>query len=251
MDDGYDSYAFLSPDHSVQRGGLAHYVTERLRGAIIDARVPPGAMLDKAKICARLGVSRAPVVEAFARLQAEGFVDIIPQRGTVVTFLSLEDIEELVFIRKALEGRVVRALSRSVPSNLLDALDATIARQRERAAANDKDEFYALDSAFHDIMARALSHRRLTTMLENTRNNLSRARQMTNTPTRMAEGINEHCAIVAAIRNGDAQTAETLMDRHLHGIITSVQQLAATNPGFFEDQAAFQHSRTIRHDQPS
>ena len=117
MDTAETTYSFLSSSAEMPRGSMAARVAAQLRNAIIELRLPPGTMLDKAQICARLGVSRSPVAEAFARLESEGLLDILPQRGTVVSFLSLGAIKEYIFIRKALEGEAVRTLASRRPAS--------------------------------------------------------------------------------------------------------------------------------------
>lgn len=246
MDAGQNTYGFLSPDPSIQRGSMAAHVTGQLREAIMSARLEPGTMLNKSEICARLGVSRAPVAEAFARLQAEGFVDIVPQRGTTVTYLSIRDVEELVFIRKGLECHAVWLLAQRATPDVLDALDDNIAAQRECAAKDEREAFHDLDSAFHDAVVRPSSFRRIRAMVESARNNLSRARQMTNTPQRIAAGIQEHVDMVEALRSGDGNRAAWVMSRHLEGIITEIVRLSHMRPELFSDDAIIHDSGTIR-----
>ena len=86
----------------------------------------PGAPIDKNAICERLGVSRFPVSEALARLQAEGLVDILPQRGTSVSRIRMSEVAEFMFVRKALESEAVRALVLAGPGPVLVQLRAAL-----------------------------------------------------------------------------------------------------------------------------
>src|SRR4051794_34461149 len=103
-------YKFLVNTAAPQRGSVTASVTEQLRNAIVTLELAPGEVLDKGLICERLGVSRFPVSEAFARLQAEGLVEIMPQRGSIVSRVKIGDVVEYMLIRKALESEAVRAL---------------------------------------------------------------------------------------------------------------------------------------------
>ena len=78
-------YKFLVSATAPQRGNVTQSVTDQLRTAIVTLELKPGETLDKGAICERLGVSRFPVSEALARLQAEGLVEIMPQRGSLVS----------------------------------------------------------------------------------------------------------------------------------------------------------------------
>ena len=85
MDNEETSYHFLTPLATPTRGNVTVFVTDMLRQAIVTLQLKPGEVIDKNALCDRLGVSRFPVSEALARLQAEGLVDILPQRGTTVS----------------------------------------------------------------------------------------------------------------------------------------------------------------------
>src|SRR6185503_12351375 len=103
-------YKFLVNAAAPQRGSVTTSVTDTLRHAIVTLELKPGETLDKGAICERLGVSRFPVSEALARLQAEGLVDILPQRGSMVSLVRIADVREYMLIRKALESEAVRVL---------------------------------------------------------------------------------------------------------------------------------------------
>src|SRR6185436_1962380 len=77
-------YAFLPTLDRQGRGGTVQRVQDVVRDAIVRLELPPGTAIDKAALCARLGVSRFPVSEALGRLAAEGFFEVLPQRGTRV-----------------------------------------------------------------------------------------------------------------------------------------------------------------------
>src|SRR3954452_4957468 len=129
------SYEFLSPLGLTSRGGTTDRVQAVLREAIVDSELSPGAALDKLAICERLGASRFPVSEALGRLQAEGLVEILPQRGTRVTRIHIADVRQNIFIRRALETETVRVLPRSPPPPLVAALERNMRFQRAAAEA--------------------------------------------------------------------------------------------------------------------
>lgn len=246
MDTAQTSYSFLAPATELARGSMAAQVATQLRQAIIALKLPPGTMLDKAQICARLGVSRSPVAEAFARLEAEGLLEILPQRGTVVSFLSFAEVREYIFIRKALEGEAVRVLAARRPGETIEALHANIAAQR--AVAEDRDAFHKLDLQFHELLLIPLDYKRMKAMVDTARNNLDRARQMTNTMRRIALGIEEHAEIVDLVAAGKPDPAARAMRRHLDGMISELEALAAQRPELFVRPAPRRSSLpVIRH----
>ncbi|WMT86423.1 GntR family transcriptional regulator [Pelagibacterium sp. 26DY04] len=227
------TYSFLTPASELTRGSMAAEVASQLRDAIVSLKLPPGTMLDKAQICTRLGVSRSPVAEAFARLEAEGLLEILPQRGTVVSFISFAEIREYIFIRKALEGEAVRICAARRAPEVIERLRANIAAQRDVAAAENRDAFHKLDLEFHEQLLAPLGYKRMKAMVDTARNNLDRARQMTNTMRRIALGIEEHAEIVELIAAGKADRAARAMHRHLEGMISELEALASERPELF------------------
>src|SRR6185436_4280816 len=129
-------YAFLPTLDRQGRGGTVQRVQDVVRDAIVRLELPPGTAIDKAALCARLGVSRFPVSEALGRLAAEGFVEVLPQRGTRVARINMDDCREAMFIRRALEIEAMRAIAPRADATLLSALEKNL-REQEGALGTD------------------------------------------------------------------------------------------------------------------
>src|SRR6201996_3143580 len=89
----------------------AERLSEPLRRRIRELALPPGAALRKEELALELGVSRAPVSEAIARLAEEGLVEVFPQHGSFVAPIRAADVREAIFIRTALETEAMRRLA--------------------------------------------------------------------------------------------------------------------------------------------
>lgn len=79
-----------------------------LRQGILDVTLVPGAVLPESDVAMRFGTSRTPVREALLRLAEEGLIEIRPQRGTYVSRMRLDRLEEALFVRAAVEGAILR-----------------------------------------------------------------------------------------------------------------------------------------------
>src|SRR6478735_7912830 len=134
-------YHFLNAPASPTRGNVTVYVTDTLRAAIVTLALRPGEVLDKGAICERLGVSRFPVSEALARLQSEGLVEIMPQRGSMVSRVKISDVVEYMLIRKALESEAIRVLIARRPEGLIDELERNLGEQARAAKKGDRETF--------------------------------------------------------------------------------------------------------------
>jgi DNA-binding GntR family transcriptional regulator len=243
MKPGTSSYDFLVPPSPPLRGNVTQSVTDQLRRAIVTLDFRPGEGLEKGAICERLGVSRFPVSEALARLQTEGLVDILPQRGSAVSLVRIADVIEYMLIRKALESEAVRVLVGNHAPTLAEALRANLAAQRAAADLADRDTFHAHDLDFHDMLFAAMSFAKLRAMIEAARANLDRARRLIITPRRLAYSINEHQAIADAILAGDAAAAQAAMRAHIDSVMLELFAFARDHPTLFADGSAFAADR--------
>ena len=228
-------YKFLVNAAAPQRGGVTQSVVDQLRHAIVTLELKPGEVLDKGAICARLGVSRFPVSEALARLQTEGLVEILPQRGSLVSRVRIGDVVEYMLIRKALEGEAVRALVARRPAGVLDRLEANLAEQARAVRKGDRETFHKYDVEFHDILFTALRFERIRTIIESARANLDRARLLILDPRRLTVTHAEHKAIADAIATGDADRAAAAMRTHIDKVTGELLAFARQQPELFAD----------------
>ena len=82
-----------------------------LEREIIDLTLRPGCSLSENPLCTRFGAPRSLIRVVLQRLQENGLVKIVPYKGTTVTRLNREIVEELIYERTAVEARVLRDFS--------------------------------------------------------------------------------------------------------------------------------------------
>src|ERR1043165_10121029 len=116
-------YPFLRPLPRHGRAGTMQRVQDAIRDAIVALAFTPGEFIPKDAICQRLGVSRFPVSEALGRLADEGFVDILPQRGTRVSRIDIAACRHAMFMRRAIEGEAVRVIAPRANDSLIEKLE--------------------------------------------------------------------------------------------------------------------------------
>ena len=205
-------------------------VQDVIRDAIVRLELPPGTAIDKAALCARLGVSRFPVSEALGRLAAEGLVEVLPQRGTRVARIDLGDCRQAMFIRRALEIETMRAVAPRADAGLLAALDRNLREQQGALGADYTNRFHQLDLEMHELMLGFLGYERVKHSVEAARASLDRARLFMCTPARQVSTFGEHQAIVSAVKKRDPDAAATAMERHLDAVMTELLSVAERNP---------------------
>ena len=178
-------------------------------------------------------MSRFPVSEALGRLGAQGFVEVLPQRGTRVARIKLEDVRQNLLIRRALEAETVRELARRTERPFLERLECNLAEQCQATRAGDDPTFYELDLEYHAILQEALAFPRVTAAIAAARAGLDRVRRMLGTRHRLNATYTEHKAVVEAIAAGDPEAAAQAMRSHLDYVTEHLAVFAAENPDLF------------------
>ncbi|CUH69409.1 putative HTH-type transcriptional regulator YdfH [Thalassovita autumnalis] len=237
MDNTNDIDAALLADISTLEGSLAQRVYQAMKEAILALDFPPGANVRKAPICEKLGVSRAPVTEAIARLANDGLVDVVPQSGTHVSYFSMDEIREGVFLREALEVATVAKVARDITDDQLKKLSRNMRLQELLVDDDDTAGFYQADEEFHHLLMEFTGFQRLPDVAQTVSLQVTRARLLLlPTPGRVAETLEEHRALFNAIRNRDELAAQREMHRHIGQLLPRIAALQAEKPELFEKQ---------------
>ncbi|SIT44393.1 Transcriptional regulator, GntR family [Paraburkholderia piptadeniae] len=216
-----------------ERGSLTDAVEQALREAIVTLVLEPGMMIDKIAVCDRMGVSRFPVSAALARLAHAGLVEVLPQRGTRVKPIALDDIRQHLFIRSALEVETVRDVALMHDKATLDALAINLDEQRKAVKSGERLAFHVLDLAFHEVLLDAVNLPRVKEIVAVSRNALDRARQLLASPERLVHTLEEHEIIFEAIRGGKADAAAKAMHGHLDQVVAELRRSAKERPDLF------------------
>ncbi len=229
-----DIDATLLPEIAVTEGSLAHRVYLAIKQAILSLDFLPGANLKKAPICERLGVSRAPVADAIARLAADGLVDVVPQSGTRVSYFSMSEIREGVFLREALELATVAKVARDFTEDQRKRLSRNMRLQELLIEDEDIPGFYQADEEFHALLMAFTGFVRLPDVAQTVSLQVSRARMLLlPTPGRVAETLQEHRAIFDAIQDRNEHAAQEAMRHHLGQLMPRIEVLEREKPHLF------------------
>lgn len=144
---------------------LRHDIAEAVRAAIRERKLQPGARILEVELAQRFGVSRQPVREAIRMLEREGLLTSVPNRGTFVTRVTVEDSLAICDVREELEGMAARL----AVANLTVADQARLREiptlMRQAALARDTNRLVSLDIELHDLIVSRSGHRLLQEVL--------------------------------------------------------------------------------------
>ena len=220
---------------SAYSGSLAQRVYGSLKEAILTLAYGPGDILRKPEICTALGVSRSPVAEAVARLQTDHLVTVVPQAGTYVARLSMQEVREGAFLRQALELAAVERVAEVITEDQLVELRRNLRVQAAHIADHDFAGFYQTDAQMHELILSFTGFKRLSTLAESSWVHVNRARRLIlPSPGRVEQTLIEHQAILAALEAHDPAAAREATRLHLGQLIASLEPIAAAQPNLFD-----------------
>jgi len=187
-----------------------------LRDAILNATLAPGATLVEQEISDGLGISRTPVREALKVLESEGLVRQIASRGTFVTEISTQDIEEIFDLREVLEILALKVAIHDITDSELANVDSLL---RTLGPDSLTEEFYESDRRLHDMIVRHGHNRRLVLFLNNINSQVERLRHASaQRPNRLPHSMQEHLAILEALKERNFEKAESTLRLHLTNV---------------------------------
>jgi len=209
-----------------------------IRDAIVSMELLPGQMISETALAQQFGVSRTPVREALIQLSNIGFVEVLPQRGTYVSKFSMDKILQARFIREALEVAVVSHLASGISEDLrqevVEACEKIIADQKLAAADDDPIAFQHLDDDFHQTMANYTQYPRVATLIEAEKAHMDRVRSLSlHVSGQYKRVLNQHAAIVKAIKSGSAEKAAAAMSVHMKDVYNILEVIPQEHPEYF------------------
>ena len=211
-----------------------------LEREIIDLTLRPGSSLSENPLCARFGAPRSLIRVVLQKLQENGLVRIVPYKGTTVTRLNRRIVDELIYERTAVEGRILRDFTpRCTPEQwalIRRRVDAYTALAR--ADAPDFNRLYEADRILHETGFAAMDKMYLWRTLQNAHADYSRFRMLdTMTSGGLDEVIADHRNLLNAIERCDLAAFEPLVERHLYGGIRRLgSKLTEEYADFFEPE---------------
>jgi DNA-binding GntR family transcriptional regulator len=197
----------------------------RIRDRIVCLDMPPGSVVEEARLREELEIGRTPIREALQRLALENLVRSIPHRGTFVTDVNITDLARITEVRVVLESHAARlaaeriaAADRTAIQELLDVLEA--------GGATDQRELMRLDQRIHRQIYRATRNSFLENTLERYLNLSLRLWYLVlDHEVRLREAVVEHVELLRAVLAGDGPRAEDSMRRHVTGFEREIRQV--------------------------
>jgi len=192
---------------------LGEQAYSQLRERIVRLDFAPGDVLREDALREELGIGRTPIREALQRLEREHFVTVVPRQGIFVTGIDVDELSMLFETRMVLEPYAARLAALRGEPGQWDSMEAALART---SAATDGNELLAIDRQCHELMWQAAGNRFLLDTLDMLYAQSDRLwHQYLSDVAEPEHAVEEHVAILDALRAGDADHAAKLVDEHV------------------------------------
>lgn len=214
-------------------------IYEKLKDDILTLRMRPGARISENELCERFSVSRTPIRGVFQRLDTEGLINIEPYKGTHVSLLDFTEIEQLIYMRYAIEAAVLRDFVKNFDPMVVEKIRYRI-RQQEVLLASDfvAEQFYELDAKMHSVWFEHTGRERLWSVINTTQAGYTRFRMLDIVVVKnFRQILDEHLLLFDAICSKDISKIEKQTKSHVYGGISRLSEKIKTD---FVDYFAFE-----------
>ena len=219
------------------RRPLHEEATDRLRDLIVQGRLAAGARLNERLLTAQLGLSRTPLREAFKVLATEGLVELLPNRGAVVSQMDATRLGESLAVMGALEALAGELACRQATDAQINEIRALHYEMLAYHARNDLAGYFKFNQAIHLKLVKYSGNTVLYNTYRQMNGNVRRARYMANlSKERWDAAVREHDEILAALGARDVKRIKALLSDHLAHKLASV--LAALPSALPQNRAA-------------
>jgi DNA-binding GntR family transcriptional regulator len=140
----------MDMNKSYKANTMGDDVYELMKRDILNLEIKPGTMVTEQVICEKYNISRTPSRHVLQRLRDEGLIFSIPYKASYVSLLDLGSIRQLIYMRIAIETRVIMDAIKAKNEDFIMKLESSLRKQEELLKSDfTPDEFYEMDSEFH------------------------------------------------------------------------------------------------------
>ena len=198
---------------------------QRILDRVVSLEMPPGSVVNEARLREELGIGRTPIREALQRLARENLVRSIPHRGTFVTDVRITDLTRITEVRVVLEAHAARLAAEKLAAADREAIEELL-ELLGRGYVTDQRDLMQLDRRIHRVIYRATRNPFLEATLERYFNLSLRLWYLVlDRQVRLREAIDGHVELLRSILGGDGDHADDMMRRHVTGFEREIRRL--------------------------
>lgn len=209
------------------------YAFRVIRDNIISLELKPGTMISEQDLAYELDLSRTPVHEALQELSKTKIVEIFPQKGSLVSLINLELVNEAVFVRATLESAITEEACKIANNEDIKYLTENVELQEFLLKQNNIDKFMEMDNLFHQKMYEITNKMQCYYMVKSMNIHHDRFRALRVHGADRTPILKVHKQILQAIQDKDAEAARELTAEHINRTRLDAAEIQKKYPQYF------------------
>lgn len=186
-----------------------------IKEKIIILELPPSSVIDEQVLMEDLDLGRTPIREALQRLDCEGLVNVIPRRGTFVSDVSITDLQRIFELRIPLERLCARLATQRITEEQIAQMELLL-QDLKQVRGEDCQALMSIDKRFHTLLYQSAHNKFLDETLNRFHDLSLRLWYLVlDRLGDVRDAIEQHRAIAEAVKAGDSERAELLIQRHI------------------------------------
>lgn len=217
-----------------------------LRRAIVEMYLEPGVLLSIRDICEHFKIGRSPARDTLLRLDQEGLVTLLPQRGTMISLIDLNRVSEERFMRLSVEEAVMKLfMACHTPTDII-LLQEVLRKEYELLEKNvDIRKFLLLDNQFHQIFY-AVSKRLFSYhTLQSVSGHYRRIRLLSLDNKKLNEILKQHEGLITAFQMRDTEMMQSIFHLHVCKLEREEVEIVKKFPYLFQGYENISHKANL------
>lgn len=209
------------------------YAFRTLKDNIISLELAPGSLVSENELANQMGISRTPVREALIELSKLKIVNIYPQKGSYISLIDGEMVDEARFIRFTLEGAIVQLACEMATEEDILAMEENIKLQEFYLQSSTNEKLLELDNELHKLLFQICNKKFTYNLLGGIMIHFDRARSLSLAVLKDSKIYSDHKELLDAIKNKDKTLAYSIIEKHLNRYKIDEKELKKKYPHYF------------------
>ncbi|MDF2921266.1 MAG: transcriptional regulator [Paenibacillaceae bacterium] len=203
---------------------LKQEIMSQLKHEILSLQLEPGTTISETNLSERFQLSRTPIRDILKQLSLEDYINIYPKKGNVVSFIDLDSVEQIIYLRCTVEKEIMKELSSHLPLKGLHELRDILALQKDCIHREEGfDQFLQYDDAFHKAIFDLAGRAFLWNIIQQFNVHYVRYRKLHMLKKdKLIEIQQEHQLMVTHMLNREGDKIDELLNHHLRADINSL-----------------------------
>lgn len=198
-----------------------------LKDDILSLKLKPGTILSETALAERFQLSRTPLRDVLKQLSLESYIDVYPKRGNFVSHIDLDSVEQMIYLRSALEKEIMKDLTSQLSLKDVQELKEILDQQKTLIEDEEAiDRFLVLDDHFHRTLFCMAGREFLWNLIQQFNVHYVRYRKLHMLERgKLLQIWGEHQSMLEHIANKNTEEIEALVHHHLRDDMNSLEFL--------------------------